>query len=108
MGNFEIFSGKDGKYYFRLKASNGQIILKSEGYKSKNSSLQGIDSVKINAQNLTRFERKQAKNGKYFFVLKASNGQIIGVSDFYSSEAARESAIASVLKNSQGEINPVQ
>jgi uncharacterized protein YegP (UPF0339 family) len=32
---FEIFSDKKGEYRFRLKAPNGEIILQSEGYESK-------------------------------------------------------------------------
>lgn len=31
MGKFSIKEGKNGQYYFNLKASNGQIILSSEG-----------------------------------------------------------------------------
>ncbi len=34
-GKFEVFLDKGGKYRFRLKAGNGEIILASQGYKSK-------------------------------------------------------------------------
>jgi uncharacterized protein len=46
---FEIYQDKAGEYRFRLKASNGQIIAASEGYKAKASCLNGIESVKKNA-----------------------------------------------------------
>ncbi len=49
MPKFEIFKGKDGKYYFRLKAGNGEIIAQSEGYSSKQGAQDGIASVKMNA-----------------------------------------------------------
>ncbi len=46
---FELYTDKAGEYRFRLKASNGQVIAVSEGYKAKDSALNGIDSVKNNA-----------------------------------------------------------
>jgi uncharacterized protein len=49
MAKFEIFKGTNGKYYFRLKASNGEIIAQSEGYSSKQGAQDGIASVKKNA-----------------------------------------------------------
>ncbi|MCU1681723.1 MAG: hypothetical protein JWQ81_2462 [Amycolatopsis sp.] len=48
-GKFEVFSDKAGKYRFRLKAGNGEIIAVSEAYNAKASALNGIDSVKKNA-----------------------------------------------------------
>ena len=59
----------------------------------------GIESVKKNATDEARFERKEAKNGAPYFVLKAGNGQVIGQSEMYSSEASRDNGIASVMKN---------
>lgn len=46
MGKFEIFKGKNGAYYFRLKAANGEIIATSEGYVAKQSAQAGIAAVK--------------------------------------------------------------
>ena len=46
---FEVYVDKAGEYRFRLKARNGEIIATSEGYKAKNSCLNGIESVKKNA-----------------------------------------------------------
>ncbi|MBO0981724.1 YegP family protein [Microbacterium sp. SD291] len=49
-GKFELYTDKSGEYRFRLKAGNGEVIaLGSEGYSSKSSALNGIDSVKRNA-----------------------------------------------------------
>lgn len=99
MGKFEITKRKNGEFQFNLKASNGEIILSSEGYTAKPNCKKGIESVKKNSLNDSRFERKVAKNGKPFFNLKASNGQVIGTSEIYSSEKSREDGIASVKKN---------
>ena len=50
---FEIFEDKKGEIRFRLKATNGQIIGVSEGYKSMAACKNGIDSVKTNAADST-------------------------------------------------------
>lgn len=46
---FEVYTDKAGEYRFRLKARNGEVIAVSEGYKSKDGCLNGIESVKKNA-----------------------------------------------------------
>lgn len=99
MSKFEITKRKNGEFQFNLKAGNGQVILTSEGYVSKDSCKNGIESVKKNGAIDERYERKTATNGKPFFNLKATNGQVIGVSEMYESESARENGIASVKKN---------
>ena len=101
-GKFEIYKDKRGEYRFRLKAGNGEIILASEGYKRKPSAKNGIESVRKNAKSDSRFERKTTKSGKAMFNLRAGNNQVIGTSESYNSEAARENGIASVRKNAPG------
>ena len=48
---FEIFKNKKGEFQFRLKAGNGEIIATSEGYTSKASCKNVIDSVIKNSQS---------------------------------------------------------
>jgi uncharacterized protein YegP (UPF0339 family) len=48
-GKFELWTDKGGDWRFNLKASNGQVIATSQGYNSKASALNGIESVKTNA-----------------------------------------------------------
>ena len=101
---FEIFkSEKSGKYYFRLKAKNGEIILASEAYEQKAGAENGILSVKENTKGKgdSMFERRESKNGDPYFVLKATNGQIIGKSEMYKAKAGMENGIQSVIKNAQ-------
>ena len=98
-GWYEISQAKDDQYRFVLKAGNGEVILTSELYKAKASAQNGIESVQKNSADESRFERKEAKNGKPYFNLKAANHQIIGTSQFYSGESARDNGIASVQKN---------
>ena len=99
MGKFEIYCDKAGEHRFRLKAGNGQVILASEGYSSKDGCENGIASVKENSENEERFEVKDTKNGGCMFNLKAGNGQVIGTSEVYNSEAACANGIESVMKN---------
>ena len=99
MGTFLISKRKNEEFQFVLKAGNGQVILASEGYTTKAACENGIESVKKNSQEDKRFDRLEAKNGKPYFNLKATNGQIIGTSEMYESVAARENGIESVKKN---------
>lgn len=99
MGKFVISKRKNGEFQFNLLATNGQIILTSEGYKVKSSCNNGIESVRRNAPNDDRFDRQTASNGKTYFNLKATNGQVIGTSQMYETEATRETGIASVKRN---------
>ncbi len=98
MSKFEIKKDKAGEFRFNLKASNGQVILSSEGYKAKPSSMNGIESVRKNSQIDERFERRQTSTG-HKFDLKSSNGQVVGTSEVYTTIAAMENGISSVKKN---------
>ena len=98
-GKFELNTTTAGKFRFNLKAGNGQIILASETYESKAAAQNGIESVKKNAGDDGRYERKESSSGKPYFVLKAGNGQIIGQSEMYESKASMENGVESVKKN---------
>ena len=99
MGKFIISKRTNGDYQFNLKAVNGQIILSSQGYNSKSGCENGIDSVKKNASDDSKFERLKAKDDRWYFNLKAGNGQIIGTSQMYESENGMEKGIESVKNN---------
>jgi uncharacterized protein YegP (UPF0339 family) len=98
-GKFELNTASNGKFFFNLKASNGQIILSSEMYESKSAAQNGIESVKKNAPDDARYDRRTASNGDPYFVLRAGNGEPIGRSETYKSTAAMENGIESVKKN---------
>jgi len=99
MGKFVITTRSNGEFQFNLQAGNGQTILSSEGYVAKTSCLNGIESVRKNSAEDSRFERKESANGKWYFNLKATNGQVIGSSQMYESEAGRDNGIESVKNN---------
>ena len=99
MGKFVITTRKNGEFQFNLKATNGQVILTSEGYKTKASCLNGVESVKKNCKEEKRFDTKVASNGKPYFNLMAANGQVIGSSQMYANQVNMKNGIASVMKN---------
>lgn len=99
MSKFVISKRTNGEFQFNLKAGNGQVILTSEGYASKANCENGIASVRKNSQDDSKFEKKTASNGKFFFNLKATNGQVIGSSQMYEAEAGRDNGIVSVKTN---------
>ena len=98
-GWYEIHKSTDGQYFFLLKAGNAEVILTSERYQTKAGAQNGIASVQANSPLDERYDRKQSTNDKWYFNLKASNFEIIGTSQMYSSAQAREVGIASVKAN---------
>lgn len=112
MGKFVIKETATG-FKFDLKASNGETIITSEVYNSKDACLNGVNSVKKNCvggvedQTVTpvvevkhpKFEMYKDKAGEYRFRMKASNGEIIAVSEGYKAKASCENGIESVKKN---------
>ena len=99
MGYFELKKSGDTGFMFNLKAANHEIILTSQIYASKEGANDGIASVQKNAAKELMFERKTAADDSAYFVLKASNGQVIGTSEMYSSRSARDHGIESVRAN---------
>lgn len=113
MAKFEIKESASG-IKFNLLASNGQVIGVSEIYSGKEACLNGIESVRKNAEtanleDLTadpvveavnpKFEIYTDKAGEFRFRLKARNGEIILSSEGYKAKASCENGIESVRKN---------
>ncbi len=95
---FQIYTGNDNQFYFRLIAENGEIILSSEGYTTKPSCQNGITSVKVNARLDQRYRRETATDGSFYFTLTAANREPIGNSQMYTTEQARDKGIEAVKK----------
>lgn len=99
MGKYVIERATNGEFFFNLKAGNGEKILTSETYKEKAGARKGIDSVKVNSAIEARYDRLAAAGGKFRFVLKAGNHEIIGTSQLYKTEEGRDNGIESVKEN---------
>lgn len=97
---FDVFEGSTaGKFYFSLHAKNGAIVLQSESYTSEEGALNGAFSVADNGLSAANYEVVKTSTGtRYYVRLKASNGQVIGTSEPYSSKSnatrARDAIIA--------------
>ena len=113
MGKFVIRKTNTG-IKFDLKAGNGEVIATSEAYSSEESCRKGIASVQKNApvaavedqtvegfaaEKHPKFEMYTDKAGEFRFRLKATNGQIIAVSEGYKSMAGCLNGVESVKKN---------
>ena len=83
-GKFVVSRRSNGEFQFKLCASNGQTILTSEGYTTREGCMNGVASVRTNAADATRFEKRTASDGRFYFVLKAGNHQVIGQSQMYA------------------------
>ena len=95
---FQVYVGRRRQFYWRLFASNGEIIVSSEGYASKAGCMNGIRSVKNNSTRDQRYQRKTARNGEAYFVLVAGNAKVIGASERYTTTRRHENGIAAVKR----------
>ena len=113
MGKFVIRNTKTG-VKFDLKAGNGEVIATSEVYASQAACKNGVESVRKNApvaavedqtvegfavEKHPKFEIYTDKAGEFRFRLKATNGQIIAVSEGYKAMAGCKNGIESVKKH---------
>ena len=98
-GWYELTSNDKGQFSFVLKAGNGEVILRSEHYESKQAADNGIASVQKNSPDDARYDRKDASDGRPYFNLKAGNHQVIGTSQMYKTAASRDKGIESVQTN---------
>jgi len=95
---FEVFAGKNGKFYFRLKMQSGEIILSSQAYEVRSSARRAIQSVRDHVSDAACYQAKTTKNGKSYFVLVARNSKVIGTSPNYATPQDMKKGIASVKK----------
>ena len=113
MGKFVVKTTKSG-FMFNLKASNGEVIATSEIYTTEAACLNGVESVRKNAeaakledqtvagfetQTNPKFEVYKDKAGEFRFRLKARNGEIIAVGEGYKAKASCLNGIDSIRRN---------
>lgn len=90
---FELFTGEDRQSYFRLRAGNGEIMLSSEGYASKQGAEDGLASVKANGRATSSFEIFEAGGG-WAIRLVAANGEPIARGEIYASKSNATRAVS--------------
>jgi len=87
-------------FSFSFVNNEGTIVLRSGNYKAKDSALKGIHAVIKHCVEDKRYLLKESANGKFFFNIKSSNGQVVATSAMYSSVEDRNDAIAYVKSSS--------
>ena len=93
-----IKKATNGQYFWVLNASNGQVLITSETYTTKESCKGGITSSKISVYD-SNFVRKIATNGQYFFNQIANNYQVLGTSETYITSQNCENGISAVKRD---------
>lgn len=87
------------QYYFVLKAINGETILSSGIYESKQAALQGICAIRAHCHLEQSYENRLTARGSLYFVMKDSNEKIIGTSQLYSCIFSRDIGLSMVKLN---------
>jgi len=105
-GHFEIAKSDQGKFYFVLKASNGQEILKGFYYSTEDKARESVAKVKQLAADDDNYDPRTSGSQWYFF-LKGSDGRAVAQSEHYTTEAAMKRGIESVKKTApEAAVNP--
>lgn len=91
---FQIFLGRDSQFYFRYMAANGEQLLRSEGYTTKQNCSNGINSVKRLSTFESSYQRFTDSKGEYRYNILAETKEPVATSsEGYSSFQGRENAI---------------
>lgn len=98
-GKWVVFE-KEGLFYYALYASNGELLVQSEGYSSDKGAISGISTFKRNLIS-GRFVVFEDKNSNFYFKLSSVNNRLIAVGQTYGSKQSCESSIESVKRFSQ-------
>lgn len=103
MSKYVIRKATNGQFWWVLKAGNGETLLTSETYTTKQSCLNGVDSSKLSIAD-SNFKRLNSRSFQPYFTQVANNSQVLGTSEMYSSTFARDSGIESVKNNARNAI----
>lgn len=98
-GTYMLHPAGEEQFHWDLKAGNSETILSSQMYKAKQGAETGIESCRNNSGDEVRYTRMISKDQKPYFVLKSGNGEVIGTSQMYSSDSARDHGIKSCKEN---------
>ncbi len=100
--NFETYHENNHRQSFRLIDETGKILLSGEGYKQPGAVLNGIESVKKNLPLTSAIEKKEAKNGLFFFNIKSTGGKVVGTSALFYTPELRNRGLREMQKNGPG------
>ena len=92
----EVTAGVTGTYHFNLFAGNGEIVMSSQAYSTEGAAYNGAFAAQDAALVATNFAVKTSTDGRFYFTLNADNGEVVGVSQMYTTKESAQAGIASV------------
>ncbi len=95
-GAFQLKQSSQGGFFFTLAASNGEVLLSSQIFKTEQEATSAINQVKLHARHSDNFQIRTLSNGQCLFVLMDRSGRIIGSSQIYKSTRAAQDGILAV------------
>ena len=93
---YELTAQKGGKFVYCLKTTIGQVMFTSPEFGTKAEALAAIEQCRASTPNESQFELKKLPTQALFFVLKSSDGQVLGTSELYGTNDWRAKGIATV------------
>lgn len=94
---FVVKNASDGRFFFNLVTDEGRKLLGSEYYATKPNVFEGITSIRMNAKDTSRYQKKVLTDGKAYFTFRAPNHGDVFESDMYDNEDLRDQAMSKVL-----------
>ncbi len=95
--HLEVAQGATGDYHFNFHAANGQIVLTSESYTTEAAAFDGALSVQSNGATSASYTLTHNAGSGYYFNVIATNGQVIGTSQQYTTKASAEAGITALI-----------
>lgn len=84
---------------FELKNKNGEVVFKSVPFKNESEIKATLQTLRSTNNKLKLFDRKTTHEGLFVFQLKNEQGQVIGSSEHYNSEAGMENGIQNIINS---------
>lgn len=92
----EVEQGASGKFHFNFFARNGQIVVSSEAYSSEAAAFNGALAVQTEGAYDSAYTIKENASGGFYFTVTALNGEVIGVSQQYTTRAGAAGGVAAL------------
>lgn len=92
----QVQAGAGTSYHWNLFAKNGEIVLSSQSYTTEAAAWNGAFAVQDAATVATNFAIKTSTDNRFYFTLTAENGQVVGVSQMYTTKESAQDGITAV------------
>jgi uncharacterized protein YegP (UPF0339 family) len=94
----DVAASEAGGYHFNMHAKNGQIVVSSEHYTTAAAAYNGAFAVQTEGQSAAAYTVIQNAAGGYYFTVTASNGEVVGTSQQYTTKASAQAAVTATAK----------